>query len=482
MKSIWSKSCELEKREALNRDMKANTVIIGAGLAGILTAYKLNEKGINAVVLEASSIAGGQTRNTTAKITSQHGAIYSRLIKQFGAEKAKQYANANQGAIEEFASIITALNIDCDFERKDAYVYSLTDDKPLIEEQKAAASLALPAQFVTSVNLPFNVKGAVKFTNQAQFNPLKFIKAVSANLQIYENTPVKSVEGNTITTNGGNKVHAKNIVFATHFPFINFPGLYFARMHQERSYVVCFENGAQTNGMYIDSEAGGLSFRNYNQYLFVGGGNHRTGENSKGGKYDELIRNANTLFPGVKEVTRWSAQDCIPTDGVPYIGRYSNNKPNWYVATGFMKWGMTSSMVSANIISDMIADRKNQNAGIFSPQRFSVNDVSQTCVDGLKSVEGLLKETFTPANSVASDLLEGEGRIVTGKNGKIGVYKDFGGELYAVDIRCPHLGCQLEWNVDEKTWDCPCHGSRFDYKGKLLDNPSQKDLKFVGLD
>lgn len=477
MTSIWHKTVSLEKREALGCDIKADTVIIGAGLAGILTAYRLAEKGVDAVILEASRTAGGQTGNTTAKITSQHGSIYSRLIKQFGAQKAGQYANANQNALEQFASMITKQNIDCDFERKDAYVYSLTDDKPLLEEQKAAASLGLPSVFVNSVNLPFEVKRAVKFTNQAQFNPLKFIKSISENLKIYENTPVKSVGGNTVITDGGYKVSAENIVFATHFPIINFPGFYFARMHQERSYAVCFENAGQIDGMYIDIEAGGLSFRNYERYLIVGGGNHRTGENSAGGKYGGIIKLGKKMYPGIREITRWSAQDCMPTDGVAYIGRYSRKTPNWYVATGFMKWGMTSSMVSADILSDMITGKENKNAGVFSAQRYSVNDVSQTCTDGLKSLEGMLKEPLFPASGALSSLPEGQGKIISGKNGKMGVYKDFGGEVYALDTKCPHLGCQLEWNADEKSWDCPCHGSRFDYKGKLIDNPAQEDLK-----
>lgn len=477
MNSIWTKTCEIDKRDAVNRDMKLNTVIIGAGLAGILTGYKLKEKGIDAVILEASSIAGGQTKNTTAKITSQHGSIYSRLLKQFGTEKARQYANANQEAIRAYESLITSLNIDCDFERADAYVYSLSDEKMLIEEQKNAKLLGLPAEFVTSIKLPLKIKGAVKFMNQAQFNPLRFIKRVSSELQIYENTPVKAVEENTVKTANGYKIQAENIVFSTHFPFINFPGYYFARMHQERSYVVCFENGPDIDGMYIDFQAGGLSFRNYKQYLFVGGGNHRTGENADGGKYNQIINNANSLFPGIKEVTRWSAQDCITTDGVPYIGKYSSGIPNRYVATGFMKWGMTTSMVSAEIISDMITGRKNKNAEVFSPQRFSVNDVKQTCTDGAKSIKCLIKEPLAPASDAMSGLSPGQGKIVSDKDGKRGVYKDLDGTAYVVDIKCPHLGCQLEWNPDEKSWDCPCHGSRFDYRGKLIDNPAQKDLK-----
>ncbi len=477
MQSIWTKTCEIEKRDAVHKDMKCNTAVIGAGLAGILTGYRLKEKGIDAVILEASNIAGGQTKNTTAKITSQHGSIYSRLLKQFGTEKAKQYANANQEAVKAYESLVTSLNIDCDFEYADAYIYSLSDEKMLVEEQKTAKLLGLPAEFVSSVKLPLRIKGAVKFTNQAQFNPLKFIKRISSELQIYENTPVKAIEENTLTTATGNKIQAENIVFATHFPFINFPGCYFARMHQERSYVVCFENGAGIDGMYIDFEAGGLSFRNYNQYLLIGGENHRTGENTDGGRYNYIINNANQLFPGIKEVTRWSAQDCITTDGVPYIGKYSTKTPDRYVATGFMKWGMTSSMISAEIISDMITGRKNKNAEVFSPQRYSVNDVKQTCVDGVKSIKCLIKEPLAPAPVTLSDLSPGHGKIVSDKDGKRGVYKDFDGTVYIVDIKCPHLGCQLEWNPDEKSWDCPCHGSRFDYRGKLIDNPAQKDLK-----
>ncbi len=476
MDSIWTSSCKIQRRESLDKDIETEAAVIGAGMAGILTAYKLKEKGIETVVLEGDRIAGGQTKKTTAKITSQHGYAYERLITDFGEERAKQYADANRKAIKEYAEIIDENIISCNYEVKPAFLYSTSDAEPLKRETEAAQRLGIPAWFTENVNLPFQVKGAVRFENQAQFNPLKFIDGVQKNLTIYEDTPVKTVKGNIIHTARGT-VKAKHIVFATHFPFINVPGYYFLRMHQERSYVLALKNAQQLDGMYISMDDTGYSLRDYGNILLFGGGNHRTGENSAGGKYEELRKAAMQIYPYAQEVAHWSAQDCIPADSAPYIGFYSNNTPNWYVATGFMKWGMSSSMVAADIISDMISGIKNPYAEMFSPQRFETSAMVNIMKETGQAVKGLIIKNVTLAKSVLDELPKGSGGIVESDEGKVGVYKDDGGKIYIVNSQCPHLRCQLEWNPDEKSWDCPCHGSRFDYLGRLIDNPAQNDIE-----
>ncbi|MEG0019124.1 MAG: FAD-binding oxidoreductase, partial [Oscillospiraceae bacterium] len=340
MNSIWTRSCSIDPRPPLQGDLAAEVVVIGGGLAGILTAYKLKELGKNVVVLEANRIASGQTKNTTAKITAQHGAIYQKLMETVGKDKAGEYALANSRAVAEYKRIIDKHSISCDYEEKDAYLYSLNNEHILRQEAQCAALLGLPASFVTRSALPFPVAGLVKFECQAQFNPLKFIAGIAKDLTIYEDTRAISVSGNTIKTNRG-IVTAKQIVFACHFPFINVPGLYFARMHQERSYVIALENAPSLDGMFISADEKGYSFRNYKSYLFLGGKNHRTGENSKGGSYDELESQAKKWFPKSHVAARWSAQDCMTADNIPYIGKYSPGIPSWYVATGFNKWGMT---------------------------------------------------------------------------------------------------------------------------------------------
>ena len=438
MESIWSMSCEIPAREPLPGDRRADAVVIGAGMAGILTAHMLAAAGLDVIVLEAGRIAGGQTRNTTAKITSQHGMIYQKLEKTLGQERAALYAAANETAVTEYRKLISTLGIDCDLEDRTAYVYG-SDRGQLTAEAETAAKLGLPAYFTEDVPLPIQAAGAVAFAGQAQFNPLKFIKAVSAPLTVFENTPVLSVHGNTVVTDRGN-VQGDHIVFAAHYPFVNFPGLYFTRMHQARSYVLALKNAADVNGMWIGAEEGSYSFRNYGELLLLGGGGHRTGENPTGGCYDSLRQMAKQWYPGAEEVACWSAQDCIPPDSVPYIGRYARTRPHWYVATGFQKWGMSTSMAAAILLRDMVCGVKNPWEEVFTPGRFNTQTAKGICVETIHSAKGLGKRLFQKS------------RV------------------------CPHMGCRLEWDPDEKSWDCPCHGSRFDREGGLLSGPAQKDI------
>lgn len=476
MKSVWSESCKFRKREALNKDIKTDVLVIGAGIAGILTAYMLKQKGRDVVLIDAAEIASGNTKNTTAKITSQHDLIYSKLITEFGEEKARQYAKANELAIKKYKEIIEDKRIECDFEEKPAYVYSLNEVDVLKEEMEAAKNLGIDAEFVQEVNLPFKIKGAVKFNNQAQFNPLKFLKGISNELVIYENTRALEIKENLVVTSGGN-ITANNIVVATHYPIMNAPGYYFMKMHQERSYVLALENTSEIDGMYIDLNKEGYSFRTYNNLLLLGGISHRTGENEEGGSYDELRKVAKRLYPKAKEKYYWSAQDCMTIDGIPYIGRYSSETPNIYVATGFNKWGMTSSMVSAMIISDMILEKENDFSEIFSPRRFdlslSINNIANDLIETAKNF--IAQKVYIPSSEI-EHIKNGHGGIIEYNGEKVGVYKNKEGKEFFVSTKCTHLGCQLSWNADELTWDCPCHGSRFDYKGRLIGSPATKDL------
>ncbi len=476
MKSVWSESCKFRKREALNKDIKTDVLVIGAGIAGILTAYMLKQKGREVVVIDAAEIASGNTKNTTAKITSQHDLIYSKLIAEFGEEKARQYAKANELAIKKYKEIIEDKRIECDFEEKPAYVYSLNEVDVLKEETEAAKNLGIDAEFVQEANLSFKIKGAVKFNNQAQFNPLKFLKGISNELVIYENTRALEIKENLVVTSGGN-ITAKNIVVSTHYPIMNAPGYYFMKMHQERSYVLALENTSEIDGMYIDLNKEGYSFRTYNNLLLLGGISHRTGENEEGGSYDELRKVAKKLYPKAKEKYYWSAQDCMTIDGIPYIGRYSSETPNIYVATGFNKWGMTSSMVSAMIISDMISEKENDFSEIFSPRRFDLSlSINNIANDLIETAKNFIAQKVSIPSSEIEHIKNGHGGIIEYNGEKVGVYKNKEGKEFFVSTKCTHLGCQLSWNADELTWDCPCHGSRFDYKGRLIGSPATKDL------
>lgn len=442
MKSIWSESCTMPKKPEMKKDLVTEVVVIGAGMAGLLTAFLLKKEGLEVVVLEGAEIASGATKNTTAKITSQHSLIYDKLIHSIGVDKAKQYANANQQAIEMYRKIVDENEINCNFETKDAYLYSRDQEENIKLEVNAAQRLGIDAAFTEKINLPFPVRAAVKFSNQAQFNPLKFLESISADLEIYEHTKALLVRDDTVITSRG-RVTADRIVVATHFPFINVPGWYFARMHQQRSYVIALKNAGQLNGMYIDADEKGYSFRNYGEFVLLGGAGHRTGKHPEEGSYDKLRTAAKKFFPGSEEVAHWSAQDCMTLDGIPYIGLYSASKPNLYVATGFNKWGMTSSMASAMILTDSICGRPNENSGVFSPQRFhAAASTKNLLINGAQSVAGITAGVFSPPNR-----------------------------------KCTHLGCRLHWNKDEETWDCPCHGSRYTNQGELIDNPATRGLK-----
>ncbi|TGY45703.1 FAD-dependent oxidoreductase [Clostridium perfringens] len=476
MKSLWSESCKFRKRDALNKDIKTDVLVIGAGIAGVLTAYMLKQKGREVVVIDAAEIASGNTKNTTAKITSQHDLIYSKLIAEFGEEKARQYAKANELAIKKYKEIIEDKRIECDFEEKPAYVYSLNEIDVLKEEVEAAKNLGIDAEFVDEANLPFKINGAVKFNNQAQFNPLKFLKGISNELIIYENTRALEIKENLVVTSGGN-ITANNIVVATHYPIMNAPGYYFMKMHQERSYVLALENTSEIDGMYIDLNKEGYSFRTYNNLLLLGGISHRTGENEEGGSYDKLRKVAKNLYPKAKEKYYWSAQDCMTIDGIPYIGRYSSETSNIYVATGFNKWGMTSSMVSAMIISDMILEKENDFSEIFSPRRFDLSlSINNIANDLIETAKNFIAQKVSIPSSEIEHIKNGHGGIIEYNGEKVGVYKNKEGKEFFVSTKCTHLGCQLSWNADELTWDCPCHGSRFDYKGRLIGSPATKDL------
>lgn len=476
MESVWGESCEFGKRQVLNKDIETDILIIGAGIAGILTAYMLKQNGRDVVLIDADKVAGGNTKNTTAKITSQHDLIYDKLISEFGEEKARQYAKANELAIKKYKEIIKERKIDCDFEEKSAYVYSLNEIENIKKEIEAAKKVGINAEFVEKANLPFKIKGAIKFNNQAQFNPLKFLKDISKDLTIYENTRALEIKDKLVITNKG-EITANNIVVATHYPIMNTPGYYFLKMHQERSYVIALENVDDIDGMYIDVDKDGYSFRMYKDLLLLGAIKQRTGENEIGGSYDALRRVAKDLYPKSKEKYIWSAQDCMTIDGIPYIGKYSDETPNIYVATGFNKWGMTSSMVSAMIISDMILGKENDFSEIFSPKRFDLSaSINNVAKDISETAKNFIAQKISIPSSTIEHIKNGHAGIVEYNGEKVGVYKNNEGKEFIVSTKCSHLGCQLHWNADELTWDCPCHGSRFDYEGRLIGGPATKDL------
>ncbi len=411
-------------------DFQVEVLIIGGGLAGLLCAYELDRAGVEYALIEADRICGGVTGNTTAKITSQHGLIYGKLLKKFDAKTAQGYWRANEEALERYRGFAKA--IDCGFQTAENYVYSCSSRRKLESELEALHQAGIPASYAEPGELPFPTVGAIRFADQARFDPLKFAAGIAEGLNIYEKTAAKEFLGNVVLTDRG-RITASKIIMATHFPILNKHGGYFLKLYQDRSYVIALENAGPMEGMYRDEAEKGLSFRSHGDLLLMGGGSHRTGK--QGGGWAELEALARKWYPRAKIHSRWAAQDCMSLDGIPYIGQYSSRTPNLFVAAGFNKWGMTSAMVSAMILGDLVQGRENPYASIFSPQRTVLRP--QLAVNSMESAWNLL----TPTSP-----------------------------------RCPHLGCALKWNPQEHSWDCPCHGSRFAEDGSLLDNPATGDL------
>lgn len=431
MKSLWQDTVRLPRFEPLKKDIHTDVLIIGGGIAGILTAYFLHQNGVKYVLAEKERICSGTTQNTTAKITYQHGLNYHKILKNSGLEGAQQYLTANKRSFEKYAELCK--KIDCDYEVKDNYVYSLDDRKKPEDEMDALRRIGYHAELCEKPSIPIQTVGAVKFPHQAQFHPLKFIAAIAEGLNIYEHTFVREMIGNMAITDHGN-ISANAVITATHFPFINKHGSYYLKLYQHRSYVIALENAQDVGGMYVDECRTGLSFRNHDDLLLLGGGGHRTGH--QGGNRGELREFADKVYPRANEVYRWAAQDCMSLDDIPYIGQYSKRTKNFYVASGFNKWGMTGAMTAAMLLSDRILGKRNDCAEVFDPSRSILKP--QLLVNGFEAIKNLL--------------------TVSKK-------------------RCSHLGCALKWNSAEHTWDCPCHGSRFAANGKVLDNPANGNLK-----
>lgn len=431
MKSVWQETAQKPYFDALDGNQSVDVLIIGGGIAGILCAYKLKESGVDCLLAEADEICGGITKNTTAKITLGHGLLYDKMIRRFGEHRARLYAEAQSNAIAEYARLCA--NIDCDYETRDNYVYSLHDRKKIEKEVAALNRLGIKAVFSDAHELPFRVAGAVRVSRQAQFHPLKFLYAIAKGLPIHEHTKITELMPHKAMSHHG-EITFKKLIIATHFPILNKHGLYPLKLYQHRSYVLALRGAQSPDGMYVDESDTGLSFRSFGDLLLLGGGGHRTGKT--GGNWHALEVFAAKHYPHAEVVSRWAAQDCMTLDRLPYIGQYAPSTPNVFVATGFNKWGMTNAMVAANILCDLVQGKSNPYADVFSPSRTILRP--QLAVNAFETVIGLLTPTAP---------------------------------------RCPHLGCALKYNRAEHSWDCPCHGSRFTEQGELINNPATDDKR-----
>ncbi|HEX8138936.1 MAG TPA: FAD-dependent oxidoreductase [Pyrinomonadaceae bacterium] len=478
-------------------DIYVDVCVLGGGITGLATAFLLKQSGASVAVIEAARIVERVTGNTTAKVTSQHNLIYDHLIKQFGEEEARLFGQAQEAAKERIAALVSEHSIDCDFRRTSAYTYTLLEEEldEIKRETEAAQRLGLPASYVETTELPFEVKGAVRFDNQAQFHPRKYLLALAERVAgdgsfIFEETrafEIEDAEPCTVRTSRGT-IRAGSVVIATHFPYQD-PNIYFAAMHPKRSYVLgCLLNGPVPEGMYISAGTPHHSIRN-NPYeggemLMIGGENHKTGQGGDTSeRYRRLEEWARANFDIRSIEFRWSTQDFNTVDKVPYIGKLSTGSDHLYVATGFGGWGMTNSHVAAMLITDMIGGRQNPWAKLFDPSRFKpVTAAKDFVAENLNVAKEFMADRIsTPELDDLNKLAEGSGEVVKWKGERVALYKDEGGAVYACSPVCTHMGCIVHWNSAERSWDCPCHGSRFNYDGQVVQGPANKDLERVDL-
>jgi len=429
MDFLWDKNVTPPNFPTLDGEQETNVLIIGGGMVGILCALQLREAGADYILVEGKKIGSGITKGTTAVLTAQHDTLYQDMIKKFGKGKAERYLKANLGAVERFRKL--SERISCDFEDKPSVMYSLHDRTRMEREAEAVRSLGFDAEFTACTPLPFPVAGAVRYPGMAQFHPLKFLYSAAKGLNLYENTFVRKLDGTTAITEHG-RIRAKKVIIATHYPFVNRHGMYFMKLYQQRSFVTALENAPDLGCTVVDAAENGIYLRNYNGLLLVGGGDHRTG--AKGGGFAVPRAFARRYFPEAREKYAWANQDCVSLDGVPYIGPYSAGLPDVYTASGFNLWGMTTSLAASEILTDLVMGRANPFAPAFAPDR----------------------------NMLTGRLFQNIGTT----------FLDF---MTPVTKRCSHLGCALKWNAAEHSWDCPCHGSRFDEHGRLIDNPAKRD-------
>lgn len=495
MESFWNKDKEnYQKFEDIKKDTEVSVCIIGGGFTGLSCGYYLS-KHMSVAIVERDRICSHTSGKTTGKITSQHGLFYDYLLNSEGPAFATKYLNANEEAIQNIENIITEENIKCDFEKEDAYVFTKSEDdinKIKIENDVVNSIQNGKSEFVKKIDLPLNnVKGAIKFSSQAQIHPVKYAYGLCSSIlknggNIYENSKATNIEkenGKYVVYVNDNKIIADNVVIATRYPFISFPGYYFLKMYQSTSFAIVADVREKLFcGMYISSETPTVSFRVINdgdkKLLLAVGYDYKTGTNEMTNGYKELEKVVREMYPQSQILYKWTAEDCISLDKIPYIGEFSNMMPNVYVATGFNKWGITASNIAANIITDKILGKENKYEDIFKARRMEPVKNIQEVGNMLKEVnESLILSNFTLPDETIRDIKKGSGKVVEVDNHKVGVYRSEDDKIYQVKPKCTHLGCELYFNNLEKIWECPCHGSKFSYDGKLLEGPANKDLK-----
>lgn len=491
----WRDPNPFTTQSKLTEDTETDVVVIGAGITGITTAYLLSKAGVKVLLVDAGRIGNGTTGHTTAKITAQHDVIYDELIQHFGTEQAAAYYQACMDAKQFIKNTIQELQIDCDYQAEDAYLYT-TDSAnmaKLEKEARAYEKLRIPGELCDRLPLALDEVAGLRMSGQAQFHPLRYLAALveqflAAGGRIVENTTVVDIEEGTqpiVITRDEQRIKCQQVVLASHFPCYDGGGFYFTRLHADRSYVLAIQpEKAYPGGMYlsIDSPAT-RSLRQVTihgeSYVLVGGQSHKTGKGICTMQHYEILEQFAQDTLGIRAYPyRWSAQDLITLDKVPYIGKLTAKHDNIFVATGFRKWGMTQSTIAANLITDLIMKRDNPYATLYDPSRQFQADpgLRNFVVENVDVAGSLIAGKVGVTFKEPHDVKPNEGALVMVDGQKCGAYRDEAGQLHVVDATCTHLGCEVEWNHGDRTWDCPCHGSRYTVEGEVIEGPAKQPL------
>ncbi len=502
--SLWVGTTAASSYPPLAGRVDVDVAVVGGGITGLTTALLLKRAGATVAVVEAGRVASGTTGYTTAKVTSLHSLTYAELIDKHGEDKARQYAQANQAAVGQVAALVDELDIDCQFERQPAYTYSTETARraDIAAEVEAATTLGLPASYTEDTALPYPVEAAIRFDDQAQFHPRRYCLALAAAIDedgshVFESTRATDVDESgerPVVHSDSGEVVADDVVVATLLPFVDLGG-FFAKAHPMMSYAMAVRiDGDVPAGMYLGVDTPSRSVRPVHLDgpggtggevgLILGGESHKVGQGGDTEQhYADLEAWARASFPIRSVDYRWSAHDYVPVDSVPYVGRSPRSR-RMHVATGFKKWGMSNGTAAGMVLADLLMGRANPWAEVFDATRVDLKASAKELVTenlgvGKRFVKDHLARLSSPP---AEELAPGQGGLVNIDGDDVAAYRRPDGSLVAVSAVCPHLGCTVQWNPAETTWDCPCHGSRFDCEGAVLYGPAVADLAPVPLD
>lgn len=496
----WRETVKIQKFNPLQENQKADVVIVGGGITGITTAYLLIREGMEVVLLEADKLLNGTTGHTTAKITAQHNLIYDEFIGHFGKNMARLYYEANMNAMHFIKETIDRHQICCDFSQEDAYLYATTEKsaRKMEKEYKAYQKLHIEGDLIKDI--PFNIKvsSVLRMKNQAQFHPLQYLEHLVEVIKeksglIFENTTAVNIEEDghqiSVLTRDGHRVTGNYVIACSHFPFYEGTGLYSTRMYANRSYVLASKiNTKYPGGMYLSVDQPSRSLRSATmegeEIVLIGGESHKTGQGMDTRLHYQALEAYGEEVLGLDQILyRWSTQDLITLDKVPYVGPITSTKSNVLIATGYRKWGMTNGTAAACLLKDLVLKKENPYQSLFAPSRFFADpSLKRFFMENMDVAKHLIKGKLEMPDSNTNDLSNDQGAVVTINGERKGAYKDTKGQLHLVDTTCTHVGCEVNWNASERTWDCPCHGSRFSYTGEVIEGPAEKPLQRVQFD